>query len=353
VHLGYDAAGHSGWATSSNPFYALILEGHTGVSLFMVLSAFVLSRGTFGRVISYRDFIRNRALRILPLAIVIIALGIAGNKQVDFGRAASWFLLLGNTPGAGQDPSVLVGSLWTATVEFQFYLIAPFLFALTAQRGILKFVLLVVLLFIFLRMTLLCAVLTDPAEGFRISYYTIAGRINQFMIGIAMAYLVDLGLIKFTRLRSLAALLVSLFAILALFTALSRNGGIYAWRVRNAFLPELEGLLWAIFIFGYIGLKPLGRFGRPLMLLGQVSFSMYVLHYAIVRDWWVFLYPKTGLDLHSAASIWGTTIILLVPVAIISTVSFLCIESPFLAMRRRYLTDPHVAHRDNANRSAA
>ena len=146
-------------------------------------------------------------------------------------------------------------------------------------------------------MTLLCAVLTDPTEGFRISYYTIAGRINQFMIGIAMAYLIDLGLINFTRWRSLAALLVSSVAILALFTALSRNGGIYAWRVRYAFLPELEGLLWAILIFGYIGLKPLGRFGAPLMWLGQVSFSMYVLHYAIVRNWWVFLYPKTGLDL--------------------------------------------------------
>jgi peptidoglycan/LPS O-acetylase OafA/YrhL len=337
VNSGYSATGTVGWPTTSNPLYAIILEGHTGVSLFIVLSAFVLARGTFGFTISYRDFVRNRALRIFPLAIIAIVLGIAGNKQIDFGKAASWFFLLGNTSGAGHDPAELAGTLWTATVEFQFYLIAPFLFAFTAQRGIVKFILPLIGFFFFMRLTLIVAAPKDPAEAYRISYYTIAGRIDQFLIGIALAYAVDFNLILLSRRMQIATFSAASIAIVGLLFAINRGGGLTHWTGYHVPLPEIEAALWAIFLYGYISLKPLDRIGTCLVWFGQISFGMYVLHYSIQRNWWLYLHPRLGLHLDPTVTAWIMSFVLLIPVTLIAWASYSCIERPFLAMRRRYL----------------
>ena len=50
-----------------NPLVTLIYEGHTGVSLFMVLSGFIFSVISYEKEINYRSFIFNRFVRIYPL----------------------------------------------------------------------------------------------------------------------------------------------------------------------------------------------------------------------------------------------------------------------------------------------
>ena len=50
------------WLATGNPLLALLVEGHTAVALFMVLSGFIFTWGAKGRNIVYRSFIRNRLL---------------------------------------------------------------------------------------------------------------------------------------------------------------------------------------------------------------------------------------------------------------------------------------------------
>ena len=69
------------WPTAENPFSSLILEGHTAVSLFFVLSGFVFTVGSSNRKLNFTGFYRNRFLRTYPLFLFFLALGIIFNIE--------------------------------------------------------------------------------------------------------------------------------------------------------------------------------------------------------------------------------------------------------------------------------
>ena len=58
----------------SLPFFSLLNEGHTGVAVFLVLSGYLFAKLLDGRRIRYPAFLWNRALRLLPLLTVALAL---------------------------------------------------------------------------------------------------------------------------------------------------------------------------------------------------------------------------------------------------------------------------------------
>src|SRR4051812_6833963 len=51
---------------------SILDEGHTGVALFMALSGYLFAKLLDGKSINYRAFIWNRALRLLPLLVLVI-----------------------------------------------------------------------------------------------------------------------------------------------------------------------------------------------------------------------------------------------------------------------------------------
>ena len=53
--------------------FALLAEGHTGVALFMTLSGYLFAKLLDGKQIDYAAFFWNRALRLLPLLIFVVA----------------------------------------------------------------------------------------------------------------------------------------------------------------------------------------------------------------------------------------------------------------------------------------
>src|SRR5574340_1306110 len=64
------------WYVTDNFFCGVIAEGHTAVSLFMVLSGFIFAYGAMGRRINYFAFLYNRILRIYPLFLFLTIAGI-------------------------------------------------------------------------------------------------------------------------------------------------------------------------------------------------------------------------------------------------------------------------------------
>ena len=63
------------WPKSESFLTALVFEGHTGVALFMVLSGFIFTIGTYGSDLNYWKFLRNRFLRTYPLFLFILIVG--------------------------------------------------------------------------------------------------------------------------------------------------------------------------------------------------------------------------------------------------------------------------------------
>lgn len=134
---------HAGAASFYNPhgtFGGLTARGDAGVTIFFLLSGFLLYRPFVAARLQGRDgpstarFYRRRALRILPaywLALVVLSLwpGLSGDPL----SAGGWryFLFLQNlSPDTVQQG---IGPAWTLCVEVSFYLLLPW-YALAVGR---------------------------------------------------------------------------------------------------------------------------------------------------------------------------------------------------------------------------
>src|SRR5262245_40484543 len=134
----YNAGGdrNAGYLHTLNPLRSVISEGHTAVGLFMVLSGFIFTYGNRKSDIEWGGFLRNRCLRILPLMVALAVVGAyAFPKEVTLSGLAQHALLMSNLPGAApMGPFNLM--FWTIAVEFQFYLIFPFLLRFLREGGL-------------------------------------------------------------------------------------------------------------------------------------------------------------------------------------------------------------------------
>ena len=80
--------------------------GRGGLALFMVLSGFILARGTWGRSIAYGDFLLNRVIRIFRYDRRRLCRNLCEEVDHD-GRDLCPFLLLQNVSSLSlTEPSV-------------------------------------------------------------------------------------------------------------------------------------------------------------------------------------------------------------------------------------------------------
>lgn len=323
------------WPSAGNPLSALIIEGHAAVGLFMVLSGFILTYGAWDKRIIYRDFFTNRFLRIYPLALFLVAVAVYASPQNFSWPALLQTLFLGhNLPGA------LIGSpytdmFWAISVEFQFYLIFPFL-CLLLRKGGFSFGYRLIACFLVFR--IIASV--SGANARDMSYLTIVGRMDQFIIGMMLG--------GYWRIHGhnaqprLAALLLSVVAFAGALFTFNRLGGwpeISHWK---AFWPPLEGLLSAALIYTYIASAERlpGLFTQLMQRIGLISYSLYLTHIvvlSILRDKGLLLSWPGNREL----SVLANSLMIALPCALaLATLTYQAIEAPFLKLRKRYLTTP-------------
>ena len=235
---------------------------------------------------------------------------------------------------------------WTIWVEFQFYLIFPFLLAFSRRLGTRY-------LWAWLGLLILTRALVFAAsDSVRfVAYETIFGRLDQFIIGMLLAHQ------WLQTSRAIASqpaghppgisplwLLLAALAVLLGVHAFSRKVGFSElaspfWIV----WPGIEAALWAAFVWAYL----LARWPGPLALrqpidralaaLGAISFSTYVFHNLVIAAYNARLSPLTT-GLGPVADAVATGALLILPsVLAISVITYHLIERPFLAMRGSYL----------------
>ena len=114
-------------------FFSWFAEGHTGVSIFMVLSGYLFAKITGDRDLDYLKFLRARALRLLPLLLVVALLVVL--KDTVQGGWDAGLKALGDIAQGVVLPTLPNGG-WSITVEFHFYLLFPLLVLLERRlRG--------------------------------------------------------------------------------------------------------------------------------------------------------------------------------------------------------------------------
>jgi peptidoglycan/LPS O-acetylase OafA/YrhL len=320
------------WLPADNILLAALAEGHTAVSLFMVLSGFIFTYGAHAAEVIYGGFVYNRILRIFPLFLFIYISSIyLFPESYSFLGLLQGVLLQSNLPGSAYvEPFTAL--FWTIAVEFQFYLLFPFLLRFQRHYGRRYLLLVIVLL---LTMRLIGLALGANARDF--SYATIVGRLDQFILGMLLALLFRAHPRHPLAGPGLLATLAALIGALAWFHWL---GGYPAVAWYKIIWPTVEGALWAAFMYCYLALfkESRGAPGRLLARVGEISYSLYLTHLIVVQivlrlnlvlGW-------AGQDVVANALL--TTLLIVLPLAVVlASLTYHIVEKPFLDLRRAYL----------------
>ena len=308
---------------------SLIDEGHTGVALFMTLSGYLFAKLVGDRAIDFPAFLVSRAVRLGPLLAVVITawvvIGWLSGAPIPLSDITQGFIL----------PTWPKGT-WSVSIELQFYLVFPLLLLLLRKHG--PFAMLAVVAYAL-------AIRFDWWRTFgeteHLAYWTILGRIDQFVFGMLFA-LTPIS----PRVRRIIAG-VSGAAFLLLWHAFDRQGGY--WNHGNAastdplwiVIPTIEALTYASFIAWYDNaqFKLPARLDRALAKIGEWSFSIYLLHFfpAVALRNYFWTADGTGNNFYVAWIGANVAFVCFLPVAALSYNYF---EKRFLVWRRPYLRAP-------------
>lgn len=312
---------------------SILEEGHTGVALFMTLSGFIFYALCRNREISYFEFLRNRILRIAPL-FVVWTLFLFYTNTVDSTKLIVAILALLNqdaVPGAG----------WTIIVEFQFYVIFPFLLSFVGRYGI-RYLAGLILLAGLLRWGVWYT--QDTVQ--KLAYWTIFGRIDQFLMGMVGCEL----FFRYPRqIGRLPILLLLVTVWLVVFHRFNALGGFYNHTTYPStssiwvYLPTLEGGFYALISASYLALDRVipKILDRLLSWLGTLSFSFYLNHQFVIAVC-LKLCIAAGWNVAGfGQGLFFCFLVVLPCVIAVSAVTYGIIERPFLLLRRTYVSAEH------------
>lgn len=308
------------------PPLSIFNEGHVGVSLFMTLSGYLFAKLLDGKRIRFHRFLWNRALRLLPLLVLVFAILVAQRFVVK--GAEEGLRLLTSLPAGFVLPTWPNGG-WSIATELHFYLLLPLLLAL--QRRSWAWLLAVVGMAILLRFQVYEA--TGKVQG--LAYGTIVGRIDQFVAGmLAFALRSHLG-----RGHTLAVVaFLALAAGYAMFDAAGGYGGSRHSRVWIV-MPLLEGATFGLLIGWYdaaVRHSPPTFLSRALAKVGEYSYSIYLLHFFFFATVAGLVHAHV-IDLSNFYVGAGVALVAFLAMIPIGWVSMRFVEAPFLRKRVAYV----------------
>ncbi|QND53889.1 acyltransferase [Phyllobacterium sp. 628] len=305
---------------------ALLDEGHTGVALFMTLSGYLFAKILDGRSVNYLTFLSRRALRLLPLLIIVliaegVRLYLAGNDVLAY---------LATLPYGIIEPTLPNGA-WSLTVEFHFYLLLPFLLYLCRKSPGLLFA--AIILAIGLRAFLFI----ENGTVFWPAYWTLVGRLDQFLFGILAYHYRSL----FIKKHFLALAIATAFCLF--YYLYDRMGGLYHMpeypspRPIWIIMPTIEGAFygWIIAYYDASFRHSQGLISKFVARIGKYSYSLYLLHFFVVFRMADYVHRHImDISNYYAGQVWALICFLaLLPVAF---VSYQIYEKPFMNIRTSY-----------------
>lgn len=309
---------------------SFLLAGNTGVTLFFLLSGFLVTRPFFeglqrGELPSIKQYALQRALRILPPYYAVGLFGLIYTQQYD--QWAS--VLLFNA--AGYDLGHFSAVWWSLATEIQFYLLVPFLFLISTKASPLTATLLCGLgLAVYL---LVIGKWTAAQAGFELQYrliLSVIGQMPAFLAGMLLVWLVKPGRPRLNVPASTLVLLV-LLALLGwvLVPAATMGPKVYIWHAPWYVLPE--ALLWGGICWIMLSREqPAFSFldNRLTRFFGRISFSLYLVHMPVIQ---VFK-EHAGID-----APWGSAVLVVLLSVGIAQVLYWSIEKPSFLLKNKLM----------------
>lgn len=304
--------------------------GNSGVSLFFVLSGFVITRillQSRGSHNYFKSFYARRILRIFPLYYFSLIcyyylpylLFSSYNAPKFFDQLYFWSYLQ-NIARTFNWHSIGPGHFWSLAVEEHFYLMWPAIIYFAFRKNINTLLFTSIILFLIpllLRYFML-------GNGLEIDVFTLT-RLDQLTLGGILAILEIKGFLDFKQLKYYISIFLAGLVLIALTSTLDEfNMNLYK---HYAFGTCYFGLIAvsAISPKGAILNKLLSL--RIMQYLGKISYGIYVWH-VLAMDI-VNRYFLTNFVIVDFISVLLTTIT-------ISALSFKFLEKPFLDLKRYF-----------------
>ncbi|MCJ8273323.1 MAG: acyltransferase [Psychrosphaera sp.] len=326
---------HTSYQFNTDPEHTSILLAlfnyFPGVPIFFFISGFLISK-SFENNSNLADYIQNRALRIFPALIVVTLLSISGiyltgyltTNNVGVENVIAWVI--------GQltfiqfyNPDFLRGfgfgainaSLWTITVELQFYIVIPILYGifglakpLNASKKVIYligfFMLFFIARFYFVEQYV-------QNVWFKLAGVTFLPWLFMFLLGV----LFQKNFAFFYRLLAGKAVYMLVIYLLTAYLTVTYWG----WRMGNGINPLLYVLLVAtVFSCAYT----LPTLSHKLFRGNDISYGIYIYHMPIVNFFLYYGY-NNGISMQLLA--------MLICVAMAMT-SWVLIEKPAIKLKK-------------------
>ena len=327
---------------------SFIVSGNTGVTLFFVLSGFLLGQPWLKSFIDTTippphlwSFYAARGLRVIPLYYVAVLFSVIVTGKWLPGLEAMLFGFV----GFEIFPYSVVW--WTLSTEVQFYILLPltFLLWLSGRPG--KILLLAILgLWLYFYVS---RVAMNPLPDKNLSYLlakSIFGRLPAFLAGLLAGYVYliskqRMALRENTLPIKIGGIVVTLSAVFLLAIVLKQAADMgdrtakQLWHIHHTY----EAVLWAVMILSLLLCKLPGKqllINRPMAIMGKLSYSIYLNHVPILF-FMIYASRESMGGNHYQASIWFYMMPALGFVASLGMayVSYRLIELPFLRIKRK------------------
>ena len=270
----------------------------SGVDLFFVISGFVMvysSADLFGRSGSATRFMARRLIRIVPLywaattLFLIVALATPGNVSQDdlsLGHVVmSYAFLPCRRPDGSIQPIYSLG--WTLNYEMFFYVIFAACIALPRRGAVAAVALLLGSAMALHRLV--------PPNATALVFWT-DGMLLEFLLGMAVAVVAAKG-VALTAWVRLGLALTALIVLIA-----AHHSGI-------ASRPVTTGVPMSFLVGAAVLGRPL-RVPRALLLLGDASYALYLVHPFAMRPV-ALIWQHLHLIGPILASLYAATVLLL------------------------------------------
>lgn len=304
---------------------AITNAGKYGVDVFFVISGFTVAK-TFKEAPCYSAYLTRRLFRIAPIYWIVVSLALLFSAlgwtispwMEDLGASPNFYNLFMHLSMLSfldyRIASSAIGVEWTIPIEVFWYTLLPLLIAYT--RTVPRTFLVVLALAIF---TAGLSYFLKKSIGTSLPAKWLPTSHGHFFFVGALTYVLRQ---KFTTLPLQKSRLWIAGAVVIFFVSLAVSfpgrGELIALStaVLVTFLAPGRGKL----VFKALTLK-------PLLFVGSISYSLYLVHYAVISG-----IQKLGVDWPNAFV--GFLVVFLVSVAI-STVTYVVIERPTNAWGRR------------------
>ena len=318
-----------------------ISSGATGVTLFFVLSAFLLSmpyiragsvkRSTLGR------FYLSRTLRIIPLyyLAIFVAIIMTGNFQAGLNAMAFQYI------GFDMFPFSVIW--WTLSTEIQFYILLPLIMwlLLTPSARIIGALILFIWLYYYYSLVLANHASLQDSKLLTLSIF---GRLPAFAAGIGCAYIylaIEKKLLPTQMNRPawrIGGTILMFFNLVILGLVLQKSSAIggfkseLIWHQKHIY----ESLCWSMILLVILCCKPYGKqlFVNPVMsVLGKLSYSIYLVHLPVQFYLFYSFVDKLGKIQTMTPQLWLLFFLSLAIIVIVSLLTYNVIEKPFLKLK--------------------